>query len=71
MKQNEVLNNNLLKYQELNHHLGQTWSLTGYVYIGGLEQEGVLNINFLTVLWLPLQCDLGVNKLDSFWMKLN
>lgn len=71
MKQNEVINNNLLKYQELNHHLGQTWSLTGYVCIKGLEQESVLNINFLTVLWLPLQCDLGVNKLDSFWMKLN
>lgn len=70
MKHNEVLINNLLKYQEMNHHLGQTWSLAEYVCIG-LEQEDVLKINFLTVLWLPSQCDLGVYKLDSFWMKLN
>lgn len=70
MKHNEVLINNLLKYQEMNHHLSQTWNLAEYVCIG-LEQEDVLKINFLTVLWLPSQCDLGVYKLDSFWMKLN
>lgn len=52
MKHNEVLINNLLKYQEMNHDLGQTWSLAEYVCIG-LEQEDVLKINFLTVLWLP------------------
>lgn len=55
----------------MNHHLDQTWSPTGYVYISGLKQEDVLKINFLTVLWLLSQCDLGVYKLDSFWMKLN
>lgn len=55
----------------MNHHLGQTWGITRYIYISGLEQEEVWKINFLTVFWLPSQCDFGLYKLDSFSMKLN
>lgn len=55
----------------MNHQLGQTWSIAGYIYISGLKQDDVLKFNFLTVLWLPSQSDLGVYKLDCFRMKLN
>lgn len=55
----------------MTYQFGQTWSITGFVYIIGLEQKHVFKISILTMLWLPSQCNLGVYKLDSFWKKLN